>query len=161
MTGAALPEAGTGGPAEAGGLTDPAMDLVALRDALDEMTARRDEAARHLSYLLRRSLPERFLFGRDGRPCRVIRQVLFHKNGKPRGMFRKWLLTPSGLPRRPFVFWMTSPAYRSLPKALRLTPPGLASDHLARAGALAALSPHAVRFVQLLDAAQAAGRPLR
>lgn len=160
MTGAALPEDGTGDPVGSGGSSVPVTDPADLRDALDEMTARHDEVARHLDYLLQRSLPERLLFGRDGRPCRIIRQVLFHKNGKPRGMFRTWLLTPTGRPRRPFEFWMTSPAYRSLPRALRLAPPGLAGDRHALAAAVATLSPRTVRFVQLLDAAQSAESPV-
>jgi hypothetical protein len=154
VTGVGQPEAGA-----ADGGDDPAERIAALRDALDEMTARHDEAARHLDYLLRRSLPERLLFGRDGRPCRLIRQVLFHRNGKPRGMFKSWLLTPAGRPRAPFRFWMTSPAYRSLPRALRFAPPGLADDRLARAGALATLSPRTARFVLLLDASAASQRP--
>lgn len=71
----------------------------------------------------RRTLLDRLLVGRDGRPISALRRALFHASGKPRGVFRRWVLNRDRRPRRLFAPWMMSEDYLSLPWPASRRPP--------------------------------------
>ncbi len=108
-----------------------------------------------LDYMLGRSIWERLLFRRSGRPRKPFRVLLFHKSGKPRGVFRRWVLRRNGRARKFFRMWMSSPGYQALPRAVRIPVPPAESESAPTVPA--DLSPRARYFLKRLEMPQTRG----
>ena len=73
-----------------------------LREPVADICRKFDRAELNTQYLERRSVVERILFDRMGRPIEPLRRLLFHTSGEPRGIFRRLVLHKSGTPRGMF-----------------------------------------------------------
>lgn len=124
----------------------------ALSEAMDEVRS----SHLKLDYMLSRSIWERLLFRRSGRPRKPLRVLLFHSSGKPRGIFRRWVLRRDGRVRKLFRIWMSSPSYQALPRAVRI-PVSSVEPEDALAVPPADLSPRARHFLKRLEMPQTRG----
>lgn len=123
----------------------------ALGEAMDEVRS----SHLKLDYMLSRSIWERLLFRRSGRPRKPFRVLLFHSSGKPRGIFRRWVLRRDGRVRKVFRMWMSSPGYQALPRAVRLPLPS--AESASAPPVPADLSPRARHFLKRLEMPQTRG----
>jgi len=61
--------------------------------------------------IAQRSILQRALLRKNGRPKKALRRLLLHTSGRPRGIFRKYLISEDGVPHSFFHDWMTSVEY--------------------------------------------------